>query len=101
MLDGKVERFARSEREFDSRIRESGARKRYLATFIVRGLRDAGVQLGPNECFSPDVPPVLGGELSNENLRPCDVSVHSSILGQIHRQLKDLPPNTPVNFRFE
>lgn len=98
---GTLEHFARSEREFDARIRESGARKRYLVTFVVRRLREAGVRLERNECYSPDVPFVLGGTLENANLHPCEVYVHASILGQIHRQLKDLPPNTPVNFRFE
>lgn len=101
MIGGGLQRVAPSEREFDLRIRDSAARKHYLATFVVRELREAGIQLSQNECYSPDVPPALGGELDGANLRPCDVSVHASIMGQIHRQLKDLPPSTPVNIRFD
>jgi hypothetical protein len=101
VMGGALEHFAASEREFDARIRESAARKRFLVTFVVRRLREAGVRLERNECYSPDVPIVLGGTLEDANLNPCEVYVHASIMGQIHRQLRDAPPGSPVNVRFE
>jgi WD40 repeat protein/tRNA A-37 threonylcarbamoyl transferase component Bud32 len=36
------------------------------------GPAEGGVVLGPQDCYSPAHPPVLGGSLSRENLRPCD-----------------------------
>lgn len=40
--------------------------------------------------------PVLGGDESVANLEPTDVSVHFGVLGQIHEQVKDLPPGTEI-----
>ena len=86
MIDGELTLFANSVSDFETKVRDRQIRKNVLSTFIVRGLKEAGILLGPAECYSPDVPPILGGELTNDNLRPCNVLVHSSILGQLHRQ---------------
>ena len=102
MVDGKFLPFAKSEEEFASQLEDRNTRLRILGSFVVRGLLSAGRTLGPCECFSPDHPPVLGGALSSENLAPCSILVHSSILGQIHRQVRGLPPGTKVNsFKVE
>jgi hypothetical protein len=102
MIDGNVRPLADTEEELWAMLADRHTRKTVLATFVVRGLREAGVTLGPGQCYSPDHPPVLGGELSNDNLRPCDLRVHASIMGQIHRQVRDLPPGTRISeVRFE
>jgi hypothetical protein len=64
---------------------------------LVGDLLASGATLGPNECFSFKKPPVLGGEYNPENMEPTNLCVHFSILGQIHRQVRDLPDGTPVN----
>jgi hypothetical protein len=96
MIDRKVYRLADSEPELWAVLTDRQTRKKLLSTFIVRGLREAGVPLGRLQCYSPDVPPILGGSLSRDNLRPCDILVHASMLGQIHQQVKDLPPGTRI-----
>jgi hypothetical protein len=101
-IDGKLQPLAGSESELWQVLSDRRSRKRLLGTFIVRGLREAGVVLGPRQCYSPDHPPILGGDLSDDNLKPCDIYVHLSIMGQIHRQVKDLPPGTPIGeIKFE
>jgi len=102
MIDGKVRPLAGTEAELWSVLADRHTRKTVLATSVVRGLRRAGVTLGPGECYSPDRPPILGGSLTDDNLRPCDIRVHATILGQIHRQVRDLPPGTPIGeIKFE
>jgi hypothetical protein len=96
-IEGKLSLFAGSEEEFDSKLQNRHVRQRYLATFLVRDLTDAGVTLQAGECYSPDRPPILGGALSLDNLRPIDLLVHASIMGQIHRQVNNLPPGTPIS----
>lgn len=97
MIGGKVQPLAASEGELWAMVGDRRARKEVLLTHVVRGLREAGVTLGPGECYSPDLPPALGGDLSNENLRPCDIRIHASMMGQIHRLGRDLPEGTRIS----
>jgi hypothetical protein len=56
-----------------------------------------GKRPGVNECLTNQHPPVLGGQLDPDNIETCSVLVHFSIAGQIHRQIKDLPPGTKID----
>lgn len=96
-MEGELAAFATDLGDFERKLQDRHVRRRYLATFVVRRLFDADFALKPGECFSPDRPPILGGTLSNENLSAVDVLFHSSIMGQIHRQVKSLPPGTPIS----
>ena len=60
-------------------------------------LRDAGVPLGQHEVYSHKHPMVLGGSDELDNYETCHVTVHVGMLGQIHEQVKDLPPGTPIS----
>lgn len=95
-LDGTLASFSSTTEEFDEKLQDRHARKRYLATFVVRDLLDSGHSLRPGECFSPDLPPVLGGKMHRDNFSPVDSLFHASVMGQIHRQVKELPPGTPI-----
>jgi hypothetical protein len=97
MLEGKVRPLATSEEELWAKLSDRRLRKLIMFTFTVRELQEKGVSLAPGKCYSPDHPPILGGDSSAENLRPCDILVHSSIMGQLHRQVKDLPPGTKIS----
>jgi len=59
-------------------------------------LLEAGLKREPRHCFSPFVPPIIGGTWRPSNFHACDLLVHLSVLGQIHEQVKDLPPGTPI-----
>lgn len=63
---------------------------------LVGDILATGMRLDPGECFGYKVPPVLGGEIVPDNFEQTDLHVHFGILGQIHRQVKDLPPGTPI-----
>ncbi len=69
----------------------------WFAPQLVGDLLDSGLTLGPNQCFSFKIPPILGGKYEPANLEPTDLAVHFSILGQIHQQVKDLPEGTPIS----
>lgn len=69
----------------------------WFAPQLVGDLLSSGKRLAPGECFSYTVPPVLGGAIEPDNFEPTDLQVHFGILGQIHRQVKDLPPGTPIS----
>jgi hypothetical protein len=96
MIEGQLRPLAGTESELWAVLADRQSRKVLLGTSIVRGMREAGVSLGPAECYSPEHPPILGGSLTNDNLRSCSLLVHSSIMGQIHRQVSELPPGTAI-----
>jgi len=67
--------------------------------FVVQIIGDFltdGPKLLPGQIYSFKHPPVLGGDYDSENLEPIDIQVHFSVLGQIHHQVHDLPPGTPI-----
>ena len=65
----------------------------YLLAHLVRA---AGLVPGPEQVLSFRVPPVLGGELSVENIELADFVVSVNVAGQVHEQVRALPPGTPV-----
>jgi hypothetical protein len=60
-------------------------------------LREAGLVLSRGECFSPTIPPVVGGCFDCANFTATSWKVHIGISGQIHYQVKDLPAGTRIN----
>ena len=56
-----------------------------------------GIALAPEQIYDFSTPPVLGGELAVENLSATDFQVARNIAGQIHEQVRNLPPGTPIS----
>jgi hypothetical protein len=63
---------------------------------LVGGLLEAGLEREAGPCFSPLVPQIINGGWKPSNFHACDLLVHLAMLGQIHRQVKDLPPGTRI-----
>ncbi len=92
---GKFHKIAESEDAFKHAMAANV--NDWFVPQLVGDLLASGVTLGPNECFSFKKPPVFGGEYNPENMEPANLSVHFSLLGQIHQQVRDLPDGTQVN----
>jgi hypothetical protein len=56
-----------------------------------------GVRLGPDEIYELMPPPALGGSFDVERIQPADFVVSINIAGQIHEQIRDLPPGTRIS----
>jgi hypothetical protein len=99
---GKAERIARDEAEFLALVTSGANADRWLMPAIVDGQAALGMRPAPGECLSFKHPPALGGQLDPDNFETCSILVHFSITGQIHRQIRDLPPGTPITeIKFE
>jgi hypothetical protein len=96
VLGGKISHFAENQVEFDTKIDDRAIRKKILLSNLIQDLKHHGVVLNSGECYSPDHPPILGGNLDVENIHPTDIYVHMSIMGQIHNQVRHLPPGSPI-----
>ncbi len=95
-IGGRTERIASSLADFESMVCLGENANKWLMPEIVDAQALLGMHPGPNECLSFKHPPALGGEIDPDNFETCSIPVHFSITGQIHRQIKDLPPGTPV-----
>jgi Domain of unknown function (DUF1851) len=93
---GKVEWVASNEIEFERLAMEPDNFCKWFMPEAVDGQRILGMEPGENECLSFNHPLKLGGQLEPDNFDVCDIRVHFSILGQLQRQVKDLPAGTKI-----
>jgi hypothetical protein len=93
---GQLTQLADSAEEFKRLMVQPENANEWFVPQLVGDILASGKRLEAGECFGYKVPPVLGGELEPDNFEPTDLQVHFGILGQIHRQVKDLPPGTPI-----
>lgn len=96
-IEAKFFQVAKSEEEMWALPKDKDFRRKFLQYYLVLNMIDEEMHLSENECYSPDVPPILGGELEVENLKPTDIYVHFSMIGQIWNQAKDMEPGTKIN----
>jgi hypothetical protein len=68
----------------------------WFAPELVAELRAKGLVLAPGQSYSPVHPPILGGSMEPDNFECVSWRVHFMPMGQIHEQVKDLPPGTPI-----
>ena len=98
VLEGSLERV------FDDRIQmtavlgtEEGQDRHLLAGLAFGAEHRLGLVPGPDQVLAWRLPPVLGAPTAVENLQLMDFEVYLSLQGQLHRQLKDLPPGTRIS----
>jgi hypothetical protein len=96
MIGGEMKLVASSRNEFEQKCESREHRQNWFIGSLVLELQKRHGQLAMGQCFSCKVPLSLGGQLDTENFEPCDIHVHCSVLGQIHRQTKGLPPGTII-----
>jgi hypothetical protein len=95
-LSGTVERIASNQATFEAAVASPVNAQRWLMPQLVDRRAAAGVRPGENQCLSSKRPPFLTGQLDPDSFETCSVLVHFSMTGQIHQQLKDLPPGTKI-----
>ncbi|HEV2455911.1 MAG TPA: T6SS immunity protein Tdi1 domain-containing protein [Verrucomicrobiae bacterium] len=93
---GQLQRIASNHEEFQQLRQQPQNADHWFMARLVGDLISGGTRLAPGQCYSYNVPPSLGGQMTASNFKPADLSVHFSILGQIQRQIKDLPPGTKI-----
>jgi hypothetical protein len=93
---GQLQKIAESIDQFQQLRQQPQNANTWFIPKLIGDLITRGIRLAPGQCYSYKKPPVLGGEFEPSNFQPTDLSVHFSILGQIHKQVKDLPPGTKI-----
>jgi hypothetical protein len=93
---GKVETIARSRDEWFVMLTNAKYVEMWFRPSFVNELKTRGKPLKREEVYSPIHPLILNGELTVENFTPSRWDAHLHAMGQIHRQVKDLPSGTPI-----
>lgn len=97
LLSGELSRRWESESDFSSALNSLEGQDEYLMIRLAIGADSAGLRPGEAEVYSFRVPPALGGAVDLENVELSDFVVATNIAGQIHQQIKDLPPGTSIS----
>lgn len=94
---GQLTEVAGDSGEFKQLMIKSENADTWFMPNLVGDILAEGQRLRQGECFGCKVPPALGGEFEPDNFEATDLMVHFSILGQLHRQIKDLPPGASIS----
>ena len=90
---GVCDVIADSARDFRASLEDRHNRRAWLCGFLVREMRRQAILLSPGECYGRKVPMILGGKGGTTDLHePIGLAAHVSILGQLHRQLRETAP---------
>ncbi len=96
-LDGALAPVADSLSQWVANLNGPEHRDRLLLAGLVIAARSRGIVLAAGECYDFKLPPALGGATDVEQMHKQLFVVKSSIAGQLHEQIKDLPPGTPID----
>jgi hypothetical protein len=95
-VGGRLDRVWSDAASLQAEINTPAARDEYLLVGLARDAEAVGLTPGSDQALSFKVPPVLGGDLATHNLEISDFVVSVNVMGQIHSQVRSLPPGAPV-----
>ena len=97
MVEGTITSVADDGASFQSLLSNTQFVTDHLFPSRIVQLRNAGKTLKPKHVYSHRQLLVLGGDDGADNVEVTDVSVHISIHGQVHRQVKNLPDGASID----
>ena len=95
---GTLDRLAESREEFETKIDEDQNYNDWLLIPLVDRLVAAGVILPVGKCYAFTQLPILGGSYDVGNVATVGISERIAFLGDVYRQIADLPDGTKVKF---
>lgn len=95
-VDGTLTRRWTDGSALQAAINDPATRDVFLMPGLVAAANELGLVPSDTEILSFKVSPVLGGTMDAENLEVADFVVALGISGQLHQQVKDLPPGTQI-----
>ena len=94
--EGKLNLVANGNEEFEGRLKDIDQVNEWFMIDLIEELKNSGQELNERQVYSYKKLPVLGGDYSPDNFEATDIEVHFCFAGQIHEQVKDLPPGTKI-----
>jgi Domain of unknown function (DUF1851) len=101
-LEAMLTREWATAEEMSAALNTAGGQDRFLLAGLAARAEHEGITPASAQVYGFKIAPILGGELSVSNIQVIDFVVSVNILGQLHRQVRDLPPGAQISeFRFE
>jgi hypothetical protein len=94
---GRLDKIASNRDELKAKLSSPEGQDQYLLAGLAHAAETQGLKLAASEVFDFTQPPVLGGQFVIDNMQPKDFVVSLNISGQIHNQLRNLPPGTKIS----
>jgi hypothetical protein len=96
-LEGCMSLVSRTLPEFRLKLMEEEHQDALLFAGLVLSARRRGLQLSDGECYDFRIAPVLGGAMDIEQVEKRRFVAKLNVAGQMHRQIKALPPGASID----
>jgi Domain of unknown function (DUF1851) len=96
-LEATLSRRWASADELKAALGTAEGQDRFLLAGLAVSAERAGIAPTATQVYGFKIAPVLGGEIGVDNIEAIDFVVSINILGQLHRQVRDLPPGTQIS----
>lgn len=92
---------ATNKRDYEEWLVDPDKMSEWFLAPLVDQLVSTGKILKPDYCYSFTQALGLGGSLNAENVMTIPIREHFGLWGEVHRQIKDLPPGSQVILKFK
>jgi hypothetical protein len=96
-LDGALTRPWRTADELKAALNSADGQDMYLMGGLAMAAERSGLVPGPDQVYDFTISPVLGGPIEVSNIGVIDFVVGVNIAGQLHDQVRGLPPGTAIS----
>ena len=96
-FNGEFTRMWESRETMEASLATPEGQDQYLRAGLAMSAERSGITLDLSEVYDLAPPPILGGPLEVENITKMDFVVALDIAGQIHDQVRGLPPGTKIS----
>lgn len=97
---GILEMIAVDEKEFETKLTDREKVNEWFMIDLTTQLRLSDKKLKYGQIYSYYKLPIIGGAYTVDNFAPLSIEEHFSYLGDIHKQIKDLPDGTKVEIKI-
>jgi hypothetical protein len=97
---GQVKKVAESETQFRELASTKEKREEWFAETDELAAAQRGLKPAANQCIAFKIPLVFAESGTPNNAYLADLHEYVSFLGEVHRQISELPPGSKVRFEF-
>jgi len=99
LVAGELKKIADSEIEFTALLETEEYQREWLMSQLAVAVEQRGLRRARGQCYAFQTPPMLGGQLSPDNVVVWDLAAYQSGTSKVHQQLAGLPPGGQVEIK--
>jgi len=97
---GELKIIADSIQDFEEKLKNIKQVNEWFMIDLTTELRLSDKKLREGQVYSYYKLPIIGGNYTVDNFAPLTIEAHFDYLGDIHKQIKDLPDGTKVEIKI-